>query len=136
MKTTIAFTILASTLLLLVACGTTNKIEALKPDPSNNAPVVFKNKISFVAMPVEISLKEIESQLNKNLNKKDALRLEILLEKYCSVIGLPTYQDVLRTKNLIGVPIKSDDTEIIPQRFLYPLTESSSNSNFPTYFKD
>ena len=67
MKTIIAFTILASTLLLFVSCGTTNKIEALKPDPSNNAPVVFKNKISFVAMPVEISLKEIESQLNKNL---------------------------------------------------------------------
>jgi hypothetical protein len=67
MKTTIAVTILASTLLLLVACGTPNKIEALKPDPSNNAAVVFKNKISFVAMPVEISLKEIESQLNKNL---------------------------------------------------------------------
>ena len=67
MKTTIAFTILASTLLLLVACGTTNKIEALKPAPSNNAAVVYKNKISFIAMPVEISLKEIESQLNKNL---------------------------------------------------------------------
>jgi hypothetical protein len=53
MKTTIAVTILASTLLLLVACGTPNKIEALKPDPSNNEAVVFKNKISFVAMPVE-----------------------------------------------------------------------------------
>lgn len=69
--------------------------------------------------------------LNKGLNKTSALRLEILLEKYCSVIGLPTYQDVLRTNNLIGVPIKSDDTTIIPQRFLYPSTESSSNSNFP-----
>jgi len=67
MKTIIAFTILASTLLLFVSCGTTNKIEALKPAPSNNAAVVYKNKISFIAMPVEISLKEIESQLNKNL---------------------------------------------------------------------
>ena len=67
MKTIIAFALLACTLLISVSCGTTNKIEALKPAPSNNAAVVYKNKISFVAMPIEISLKEIESQLNKNL---------------------------------------------------------------------
>ena len=53
--------------LLLISCGTTTKIEALQPAPSNNAPVVYKNKTSFVAMPVEITLKEIENQLNKNL---------------------------------------------------------------------
>ncbi|MBT6161642.1 MAG: hypothetical protein HOH81_08165, partial [Flavobacteriaceae bacterium] len=83
-------------------------------------------------VPYSGSLSSINPQdIESTSVLKDALRLEILLEKYCSVIGLPTYQDVLRTKNLIGVPIKSDDTEIIPQRFLYPLTESSSNSNFP-----
>ena len=57
-----------SSLFLMLSCGTTKKIEALKPNPSNDAPVVFKNKTSFVTMPIEISLKEIEHQLNKNLN--------------------------------------------------------------------
>ena len=68
MKTIVAFSVLFCIFLLLISCGTTNKIEALKPLPSNNAPVIFKNKTSFVAMPIEITLKEIESQLNKNLS--------------------------------------------------------------------
>ena len=49
------------------SCSTTQKIEALKPMPSNDAPMVFKTKTSFVNMPLEISLKEIENQLNKTL---------------------------------------------------------------------
>lgn len=49
------------------SCSTTQKIEALKPLPSNDAPMVFKTKTSFVNMPLEISLKEIENQLNKTL---------------------------------------------------------------------
>jgi hypothetical protein len=53
---------------ILVSCGTTKKIEALKPSPSNNTPIVFKNKTSFVAMPISISIAEIEHQLNKNLS--------------------------------------------------------------------
>ena len=56
---------------------------------------------------------------------------EVLFEKYCSVIGLPTFQDVLRTNNLIGVPIKNSNAPSIPQRFLYSAAEQSSNSNFP-----
>jgi len=61
----------------------------------------------------------------------NALHVEILKEKFCSVIGLPTFHDVNRTKNLIGTTIKNDNQTTIPQRFLYPLTESSSNSNAP-----
>ncbi|WP_396138298.1 DUF4403 family protein [Flavobacterium sp.] len=60
--------IIFSSLFLMLSCGTTKKIEALKPNPSNDAPLVYKNKISFVTMPIEITLKEIEHQLNKNLN--------------------------------------------------------------------
>jgi hypothetical protein len=56
------------TFFILVSCGTTNKIEALRPSPSNDAPIVFKNKTSFVAMPITISLSEIEHQLNKKLS--------------------------------------------------------------------
>lgn len=50
------------------SCSTTQKIEALKPLPSDDAPMVYNTKTSFVNMPLEISLKEIESQLNKTLN--------------------------------------------------------------------
>ena len=57
-----------------------------------------------------------------------ALIYEILEEKFVSVIGLPTYYDVLRTKNLIGARIKGTNSNI-PQRYLYPLSERSSNAN-------
>ncbi len=49
------------------SCSTTQKIEALKPLPTDDAPMVYKTKTSFVNMPLEISLKEIENQLNKTL---------------------------------------------------------------------
>lgn len=50
------------------SCSTTQKIEALKPLPSDDAPMVVNTKTSFVNMPLQISLKEIENQLNKTLN--------------------------------------------------------------------
>lgn len=54
--------------LLFNSCSTTQKIEALKPLPSDDTPMVYNTKTSFVNMPLEISLKEIENQLNKTLN--------------------------------------------------------------------
>src|SRR5574343_620013 len=48
-------------------CSTSKKIEAIKPLPSSNAPIVYSNKPSYINMPLEIPLKEIEYQLNKNL---------------------------------------------------------------------
>lgn len=67
MKIFIVVFILLITLVLTISCGTTNKIEALKPAPSNTNSVVFKNKVSFISMPVEITLKELEQQLNRNV---------------------------------------------------------------------
>jgi hypothetical protein len=52
---------------LLFSCSSTSKIASLKPEPSQNAPMAFKTNTSFVSMPMEISLKEIENQLNKSL---------------------------------------------------------------------
>ena len=52
---------------LMSSCGTTNKIEALKPLPSDDSPMVYKSNTSFVSMPLEISIKEIEKQLNKKM---------------------------------------------------------------------
>jgi len=52
---------------LMSSCGTTNKIEALKPLSSDDSPMVYKSNTSFVSMPLEISLKEIEKQVNKKM---------------------------------------------------------------------
>ena len=52
---------------LLISCTATNKIASLKPEPSKNVPMAYKTNTSFVSMPMEISMKEIENQLNKSL---------------------------------------------------------------------
>lgn len=105
-----------------------NAIEALNKVRAHNA-------VKFGTQYDDYVLADFETggMLNKELSTENAIKMEILLEKYCSVIGLPTYQDVLRTNNFIGVPIKSSETTKIPQRFIYPSTEESSNSNFPGY---
>ena len=54
--------------LVFNSCSTTQKMEALKPLPSDDTPMVYNSKTSFVNMPLQISLKEIEAQLNKTLN--------------------------------------------------------------------
>jgi hypothetical protein len=51
----------------LFGCSTTKKIDALKPEPSLNTPVVYNTTTSFVNMPMEVTLKEVEHQLNKSL---------------------------------------------------------------------
>lgn len=59
----------------------------------------------------------------------DDLIMAIMTEKYVSVFGLPTFYDVVRTENMLNADM---DTRSFPaQRFLYPSTEISSNSNFP-----
>ncbi|MEI7508670.1 MAG: DUF4403 family protein [Flavobacterium sp.] len=55
-------------LMLLFSCSPTSKIAALKPEPSQNTPMAYKTNASFVSMPMEITLKEIENQLNKTLS--------------------------------------------------------------------
>ncbi len=64
-------------------------------------------------------------------SQSGALIREVLEEKFISVIGPPTFYDVNRTKNMLNVPIKNTNAVTIPQRFLYPQTESASNANFP-----
>lgn len=62
----IAITLL-SLFVTLASCSSGKKIEALKPAPSNTTSTVYKTKTSFLALPVEITIKDIEKQLNKNL---------------------------------------------------------------------
>lgn len=64
MKTIIYF-FFSGLILLLPGCASTKRIEALKPLPSDNTPVVYQTATSFVSLPVTIALADIEQQLNK-----------------------------------------------------------------------
>ena len=55
-------------ILIVSSCAPANKLVALKPEPSKNVAMAYNTTTSFVSMPLEISLKEIESQLNKSLS--------------------------------------------------------------------
>jgi type IV pilus biogenesis protein CpaD/CtpE len=59
--------ILFTLTVLLQGCSTTKKIEALKPEPSTNTPVVYETTTSFINLPVSITLADIETQVNKYL---------------------------------------------------------------------
>ena len=71
--------------------------------------------------------------VNRGLSTSAAMTMEIMMEKFKSVIGSPTYHDVRRNNNLIGTRIKNSSTNVIPQRFIYPDSESASNENFPGF---
>lgn len=67
MKNTFLALISLILLSILFSCSSTNKIATIKPEPSQNTPIAYKTTTSFVSMPMEVSLKEIENQLNKAL---------------------------------------------------------------------
>jgi hypothetical protein len=67
MKKSILLLLLIPIFSILFGCSSTNKIGALKPEPSMKAPIAYKTNTSFVTMPMEVTLKEIENQLNKSL---------------------------------------------------------------------
>jgi starch-binding outer membrane protein, SusD/RagB family len=64
------------------------------------------------------------------LSKNDALLAEIIEERYVTLIGqLEQFNDVRRTKNAIGLtPVTGS---ALPQRFFYPQSEISTNTNTP-----
>ncbi len=60
-------TLAAITCLLLAGCSSTQKIEALRPAPAGNEPVVYQSSTSFINLPVSITLADAENQVNKLL---------------------------------------------------------------------
>lgn len=62
----------------------------------------------------------------------DALLREILEERYITLLGqLEGFNDIRRTNNLLGIPVKSGNSTI-PLRLLYPQSEINTNPNVPT----
>lgn len=52
---------------LISSCGTTKKIESLKPEPNYSKELVYEKQVSYVNMPVEMSVADMQNQLNKFL---------------------------------------------------------------------
>jgi hypothetical protein len=48
-------------------CGSTSKIEALKPTADNAAPLLYDAAPSYINMPISIKLQDVENQINKSL---------------------------------------------------------------------
>lgn len=72
----------------------------------------------------------IENPTGSGLTNSQALLKEVLEEKYIALVGqIEQFNDVRRTKNLIGIPAKVGTK--LPQRFLYPQTEINTNPNTP-----
>lgn len=62
------------------------------------------------------------------MSQENALLYEILEEKYLSLMAhIETFNDLRRTDNFIGIPIKSGSQ--LPQRFLIAQTEINANNN-------
>nr|WP_294894952.1 DUF4403 family protein [uncultured Pedobacter sp.] len=55
--------------LYLSSCSTSKKVQALKPLPDySSTEVVYEKQLSFINMPVEVSVKDLQTQANKFLN--------------------------------------------------------------------
>lgn len=54
-------------LLGMAGCSSTQKIEALKPEPDDAAPLLYDPAVSYLNLPVKIKIQDIENQVNKTL---------------------------------------------------------------------
>ncbi len=61
--------LLLSTILMITACSTTKKVASLKPLPDyGSTDVVYQKQLSFISMPIEIAVADLQTQTNKYLN--------------------------------------------------------------------
>lgn len=69
MKKTIGLAILSLSILLFQGCATTaSKIEAMRPEPDDATPLLYETEASFIDLPVQLKLRDIQNQTNKFLN--------------------------------------------------------------------
>ncbi|MEZ4906297.1 MAG: DUF4403 family protein [Saprospiraceae bacterium] len=64
----IAILLILIIIVSLSSCSSSKKIYSLKPEPSNDAPLVYTSNTSYFNMPVSISLIDIEKQMNTILS--------------------------------------------------------------------
>jgi hypothetical protein len=52
---------------LFISCDATQKIAAIQPEADDASPLVYDHAISYINMPIQIKLKDVENQTNKAL---------------------------------------------------------------------
>jgi hypothetical protein len=52
---------------IIVSCSSTQKIASLKPEPDDATPLKYDHAISYINMPIQIKLKDVESKINTKL---------------------------------------------------------------------
>lgn len=68
-KIFVRFLPLLSLVLYISSCSTSKQVLALKPLPDySSTEVVYEKQLSFISMPVEIAVKDLQTQTNKYLN--------------------------------------------------------------------
>ena len=55
------------TFLFLIACGSSQKIITQKPNPENVTEEIVEKETSFLSLPIEIALQDIQNQVNKSM---------------------------------------------------------------------
>lgn len=65
----INYIILGIAAIYFSSCSTTKQVTALKPMPDySSTEVVYEKQLSFINMPVEVAVKDLQTQTNKYLN--------------------------------------------------------------------
>jgi hypothetical protein len=59
--------LLALGCLIIFSCASTQKLETMKPEPNAAASIKYMSETSFVHLPITLTLKDIEKQINKQL---------------------------------------------------------------------
>ncbi len=64
MKKIILYSLSISCILTMIACSSSLKIEALKPEPDDASPILYDNTPSYINMPIKLKLIDIENKTN------------------------------------------------------------------------
>lgn len=53
--------------ILFFGCNATQNIASLKPEPDDASPLMYENSVSYINMPIQIKLKDVENKINSTL---------------------------------------------------------------------
>ena len=125
--------ILAEALLMQTAPDFTGALAALNAIRTSNATTYGGTGGRYLAyVAADFTAGGLLNSRSPALSPSGALRKEILIEKYTSLVGqIENFNDVRRTNNLIGVPKNVASAPSLPQRFLIPQVEVNTNPNAP-----
>ena len=64
MSKIIIFSLTIIFVFLMSGCSSASKIQAMKPEPNDAAPLVYENLYSYINIPINIKIKDIENKTN------------------------------------------------------------------------